>query len=165
MAGGRRLLAALPVLAAVVALSACSITGLDFRADDRLTITTPPDRSAVTVPFDVDWTLSERQPAEQQFAVLVDASPPRPGAPITDLLPPSQQNTSACDAACQSAALAARGVYVTSATSQEIPVLPRPTGVSADRARRHTITVVVLDDHGRRVGEVADSVDVDEEYR
>ena len=119
----------------------------------------------MTVPFDVAWTLDDRLPTEQQFAVLVDTSPPRPGAPITDLLPPSQQNTRACDAPCQAAALEARGVYVTRAASQEIPVLPRPTGVSADRARRHTITVVVLDSEGRRVGEVADSVDVDEEYR
>ena len=56
-------------------------------------------------------------------------------------------------------------MYVTDATSLQIPVLPRPTGVSAERARRHTVTVIVLDDQGRRVGEVADSVDVDEEYR
>ena len=157
--------AAGPVVLAAFALSACSVSGLDFRADDRLTITDPPDRSAVTVPFDVSWTLADQHPDEWQFAVLVDASPQRPGAPITDLLPPSQQNARSCDAACQTAALEARGVYVTDATSLQIPVLPRPTGVSAERARRHTVTVIVLDDQGRRVGEVADSVDVDEEYR
>lgn len=149
----------------VASLAGCSVAGLDFRADERLTITTPDDRSAVTVPFPVEWQLADPLPRESAFAVLVDVSPPRPGAPITDLLPEEQQNTAACDASCQQDALAARGVLVTSATSIEIPVLPRPTGVSADRARRHTITVIVLDEDGRRVGEVADSVDVDEEYR
>lgn len=99
---------------------------------------------------------------DKSYAVLIDVSPPRAGAPITDLLPESQQDTSSCDAACQEGALAARGITMTLTSEVEITVLPRRSGLSADRARRHTITVIVLDEQARRVGEVAASIDVDE---
>ena len=69
----------------------------------------------------------------------------------------------ACDSACQNDALAARGVYATAGTDLVIEALPRPSGVSAEQARRHRITVIVLDALGRRSGEVAASVVVDEE--
>jgi len=149
---------------AIVA-SGCGIDGLDFRADTRLSITSPSDRSAVTVPFLLEWELQDPGERDSAFAVLVNVSPPRAGAPITDLLPESQQDRASCDAECQFAALAARGITVTSAEELEFTVLPRRTGMSADRARRHTITVIVLDQQGRRVGEVADSIDVDEVFR
>lgn len=155
------------VLGAVVlaAVSACSTSGLDFRADDRLTITTPADRSGVRVPVPVAWTLEDPLPSETSFAVLVDVSPPRPGTSIADLLPEDQRNPEACDTACQTAALAARGVLLTSARDVVIPALPRPAGMSDEQARRHRITVIALDAEGRRAGELSDSVDVDEVLR
>ena len=151
--------------ALVAGTSACSATGLDFRADGRLTITTPADRSGVTVPVPVAWTLSDPRPSEESFVVLVDVSPPRPGTPITDLLPEDQRNPEACDAECQTAALAARGVLLTAADEVIIPALPRPTGMSDEQSRRHRITVIVLDAEGRRSGELSDSVDVDEVFK
>ena len=161
----RRVVALALGVAVCVSLSGCSVSGLDFRADDRLTITQPADRTGVTVPFPVTWTLSDPRPNEDSFAVLVDVSPPRPGTPITELLPEDQRNLEACDAACQTAALAARGVLLTSGNEVLIPALPRPTGVSEEQAKRHRITVIALDEEGRRTGELADSVDVDEVFR
>lgn len=146
----------------VVTTAACGVAGLDFRADTRLSIISPTDRAAVTVPFLLDWELRDAGMNDKSFAVLINVSPPRAGAQITDLLPESQQDLASCDAPCQEGALAARGVTMTSASEMEITVLPRRSGLSADRARRHTITVIVLDDQARRVGEVAASIDVDE---
>ena len=78
------------VLGAVVlaAVSACSTSGLDFRADDRLTITTPADRSGVRVPVPVAWTLEDPLPSETSFAVLVDVEPAPTGH--LDRGPPSR---------------------------------------------------------------------------
>jgi hypothetical protein len=156
---------ALSVAAGAVALAGCATQGLDFRTDTRLTIMSPADRSAVSVPFLLEWTLADPGERDRAFAVLVDVSPPRAGAFITDLLPESQQDRSSCDATCQAAALTSRGITVTTADELDIAVLPRRSGLSDERARRHTITVIVLDEQGRRVGEVADSVDVDEVFQ
>lgn len=155
------------MIAACVALSAtgCGATGLDFRSDNRLSIISPADRAEVAVPFLLQWRLRDPGDQDSAFAVLVDVSPPRAGASIIELLPPSQQDVATCDRTCQSQALLARGVTVTSADSLEVTVLPRRSGLSADRARRHTITIIVLDDQDRRVGEVAAAIDVDEVFR
>ena len=63
----RRTLAAVLVLAAP-AMSGCALQGLDFRADTRLTITAPPDRATVVVPFPLTWTLDDPRPSESGFA-------------------------------------------------------------------------------------------------
>ncbi len=157
----RRTLAAVLVLAAP-AMSGCALQGLDFRADTRLTITAPPDRATVVVPFPLTWTLDDPRPSESGFAVLVDVDPPAPGRAMTTLLPEAQQGA-ACDADCQQKALSARGVTLTRATSLLVSTLPHASGVPEEQARRHRITVVVVDDDGRRVGEVSASVTVDEE--
>lgn len=150
-------------LIALVLTSGCAVQGLDFRADERLAILTPADRSTVVVPFTMAWTLASPQPQESGFAVLVDVDPPAPGRPLTTLLPESQQDAAACDPACQQTALEARGVTLTRATSLVIEALPRRSGIPAERARRHRLTVVVVDDQGRRVGEASASVTVDED--
>ena len=150
-------------LIALVLTSGCAVQGLDFRADERLAITTPADRATVAVPFPLAWSLSSPQPHEAGFAVLVDIDPPAPGRALTTLLPESQQDTASCDADCQRQALEARGVTLTTATTLLIDSLPRRSGIPAERARRHRLTVVVVDDEGRRAGEVSASVVVDEE--
>ncbi|MBI4932731.1 MAG: hypothetical protein HY828_02560 [Actinobacteria bacterium] len=153
--------ARLALVAVAVGLSGCATGDLSFRQDVRLSIVDPADRSDVAQPFEVRWTLRDPRPNELQFAMLVDQRPPRPGQSIESLLPDEVRDSTRCDAACRTAALAARGVTVTTDTASVVERLARRHGVSAERRRRHEVSVIVLDADLRRVGEAIAVVEVD----
>ncbi|MFN8024588.1 MAG: hypothetical protein U0Q03_23875 [Acidimicrobiales bacterium] len=113
------------------------------------------------MPFEVAWTLDAPRVEERHFAVLVDRFPPRPGTSIESLLPAELREPARCDQACRTAALASRDVFVTDSSDLVISRLPVRHGVSDEQQRRHEVSVIVLDDRLRRVGESVAWIEVD----
>jgi hypothetical protein len=151
------------VAAALVAsASACGVQGLAFVQDERVDIVRPADRAEVTLPVTVAWTVDRFDvgPARGSFGVFVDRAPPPSGRTIAWLF----RDTDACrgvEGARQCATpefLEQQQVFQTTATSLAITQVPRLAG--RDRQRQlHEVTVVLLDEEGRRVGEGAWSVE------
>lgn len=148
------------------AVSGCGFraTDLSFRSDDRLRITAPEERERTRLPVTVRWTMRDFdviQPGsygggveEDQgyFAVFVDRAPVPPGETL--------RHVSRKDRSCRAAEgcpdrdyLEARGVYTTGGSSVTLQTLAQ----TAKEGRRefHTVTVVILDARGRRIGESA----------
>jgi hypothetical protein len=141
---------ALAVAAAVALVTpACGVHGLDFVKDERVHITAPSPNSEVRVPFTVRWRVED---FAGSYGVFVDRAPPGPGRTLASLA----DGDSVCKATkgCPDEAyLAAHRAFTTTDTSFRIDQLPELT---RDRAREaHEVTVVLLDEHGRRVGESA----------
>ncbi len=150
----------LAALAAVAALSTgCQLSQLQFRGDHRLTFTGPPARHRVVAPFTVTWTMrgfsatgldGSHDATHGLFAVFVDRAPMRVGQGIRAL---AGGDTSCLrNPRCPDAAyLASINVYLTSDTSLPIPVLPAQSSGIGDE--QHSVTIVLLDGTGRRIGE------------
>lgn len=132
-----RLRRTLPVLLCALTLGGCTSDGLAFRVDERVTITTPADRSTVELPLRLAWTVNG---FDGSFAVFVDRAPMRPGGMFVPQ----------------------RGAYTTTETELILEDVERDTD---DRRERHTATIVLLDDTGRRVGESAFDVDFEVERK
>ena len=142
-------------LAAVIAsvASACSLSGLSFRQDDRLTFVAPEDRAEVTLPLTVRWSVDDFEvgPGAGSFAVFVDRAPQPPGKPLEHLA----RDDESCELSptCPDDQwYADRYVFPTTQTQLRLERLPAR---SDDRREFHEVTVVLLDDRGRRVGETA----------
>lgn len=161
---------ALLAAAMAVAVSGCGVTeleNLNFRVDDRLEITAPEPRSFVKQPFTVSWTMRDftirapgSAPASRDagyFAVFVDRTPIKPGQTLDAVASgdPACENDPKCP---DIAYLREQLVYPTTKTSLRVP--PIPNGYGSDEIERHTITIVLLDTDGRRIGESAWQVDV-----
>lgn len=104
------------------------------------------------LPFTLDWTARD---FNGDFAIFFDRSPMRPGQTLRALVP--EDDECRTEPGCPDAAWLADHfmyVYVTSDTSLEVDRLP--DGRVNDRDKdRHDVTIVLLDDAGRRVGESA----------
>jgi hypothetical protein len=141
------------MLAAAAALLAiapgCGVHGLNFVKDERVRIVAPRANDEVRVPFTVRWTVKD---FDGTYGVFVDRAPPRPGRTLASLA----EGDSVCRATrgCPDEAyLAGHRAYTTAETSFRVAQLPE---LSRDRAREaHEITVVLLDEQGRRIGESA----------
>jgi hypothetical protein len=148
----RRLLSC---LLALTALPACGrLDGLAFREDTRVEMIAPPDRAEVTLPVTVRWT--SRAPV-RRFGVFVDRAPQPPGKPVAWFA----RDDEACRGTpgCPSAAyLAERNVFTTTRTSFTIERL-LDTQRDVQRREFHEVTVVLLDDAGKRIGEGAWTVE------
>jgi hypothetical protein len=149
-----------PVAAAVMLLvaSGCGVSNLAFRQDDRLRFLTPDDRAEVTLPVTVRWSVEDFEvgPGAGSFGVFVDRAPQPPGKPLAWLA----RDDDACrpSAGCPDEQwFATWGVYPTSDTELTIEQLPRR---SDDRRELHEITVVLLDEDGRRVGETGWTIEL-----
>lgn len=159
------------VLAALVAagLSACSFSGLGFVQDRRLEFVSPGDREMVTLPVTIDWEIEDFEvvdpertdrtaPDEGYFGVFVDTRPQPPGEPLVW----HARDDDSCerDPSCPDDEwFRVRGIHTTTESEFTIERLPRP----ADDGRReiHTITVVLLDASGTRIGESAWQTDIE----
>jgi hypothetical protein len=132
-----------------LATSGCGVHGLNFVKDERLHIQSPRPNAEVHVPFDVRWSVED---FDGSYGVFVDRAPPGPGRTLASLA----EGDAVCKATagCPDAAyLAGHRAYTTTDTSFRVEQLPELT---RDRAREaHEVTVVLLDDQGRRVGESA----------
>lgn len=166
----RRLAPALGVLGLCVALTGCVPQGLAFRIDDRLTFTSPEDRSTVELPVRLAWEIRDFEvvePGERAgedagyFAVFVDRAPMPPNASLRWLA----RKDASCredDGCPDEEYLNARGVYTTTATELVLEQLPRTTD-REDRKERHRAVVVLVDGDGRRIGESAFEIAFDVE--
>lgn len=142
----------LAVLAAVLSIGACGVSGLAFREDTRVEILAPGDRDEVVLPLDVRWSVRD---FDGTFAVLVDRPPQPPGQPLGWFA----RNDDQCQVApgCPDEAyLAERGIFTTRDTEITIERLSAP---GEGRRDLHEITIVLLDGDGRRIGESAWSVE------
>lgn len=150
---------------AMVCLTACVPSGLSFRVDDRLEFESPKDRATVRLPVRIDWNVRDfrvvepgtpPRPGEGYFAVFVDRAPQPPGKPLSWIA----RNDDSCVAAAQcpdEGYYADRGVYATTETHVVLEDLVRRG--SDKRKERHTVTVVLLDGVGARIGESAFTID------
>ena len=145
------------VALALLALPACGVNGLSFVQDDRVEIIRPDDRAEVDLPLRVAWTVEDFPvgPGKGSFGVLVDRAPQRPGETLGWIF--------RGDVACKGTSaplcsrpqfLAQRNVFRTTARSVTIEQVARLVGNQAGR-QFHEVTVVLLDEAGRRVGEGA----------
>ena len=161
---GQRLAAPVALLGLCVALAGCVPQGLAFRVDQRLTFTSPEDRSTVTLPVTLDWEIEDfeitepgGEPREDAgyFGVFVDTTPMPPGE---DLAWIARDDTSCRpdDGCPDEEYLSGRGIYTTTDTELVLEQLPRTTGSDDDdRRERHRATIVLLDATGTRIGESA----------
>lgn len=130
------------LLAGTLLIAACGYSGLAFRQDERVTIVEPDDRSRVTLPLTVSWEVRDFAfgPGEGAFGVLLDEAPPRPGETLDSI----------------SGHLTGRAAFTTMDTFLRIE---RVAPLGPDDGSFHEITVVLLDESGRRVGEGAWTVE------
>lgn len=150
------LLVAAGVMVAGAALGACSTEGLDFVRDDRLTVIGLEDREETDLPIVLTWTLDGGFAGDEAaFAVIVDRTPPRPGASLESLL----DDDPACSGplGCPDGYLARNRVYV---TVDDGIVLDDVVEGSARQEQRgfHEVTIVLVDADGNRVGELAEAL-------
>ena len=131
--------------------SGCGWSNLAFRQDDRLEFVTPEDRAEVSLPLTVRWTVEDFEvgPDAGSFAVFVDRAPQPPGKPL-EWLARDDDSCRASDGCPDEEWYALQDVYPT--TAQELTIEQLPSR-SDDRRELHEITVVLLDEQGRRVGE------------
>jgi hypothetical protein len=163
---GARAIAAALSAASTILLSGCVPQGLAFRVDDRLTITSPKDRAEVTLPLTVSWQVRDftidraASPDAKDtgyFAVFVDRAPQPPNKPLS-WVARKDRTCRASDGCPDEEYLAARGIYTTTDTHITFDQLPRPS--NEHQKERHSITVVLLDPAGDRIGESAFQIDV-----
>lgn len=149
---------------AVAVLAAGALTGcgdLQFRQDHRVSFTAPADRSTVTTPVTLRWSVRDfaltgldgsRDRGQGAFGVFIDRAPVRPGEDLRSVA--SGDESCLRSPGCPDAAyLAARGVYTTTQPRLTVDRLVRtaPSG----RPDLHRATVVLLDGTGSRIGESA----------
>ena len=161
----RRVRPAAVALAAALSLllSGCVSQDLAFRIDKRLTIDAPAARSEVTLPVTVRWHIKDFDVVDPgtsasgsgdagYFGVFVDGAPQPPGKPLA-WVARKDRTCRAADGCPDAQYLAARNIYSTSDTSITFQQLPRPS--DSKRKERHSVTIVLLDTQGRRIGESA----------
>lgn len=157
----RRVAILLTVAAAL--LPACGVRGLNFVEDERLTITSPPDRAEVTLPATITWSVRDftvtgpdgsDRPDAGYFGIYVDRAPQPPDKTQAWLVRNDQRCKS--DPGCPDEAfLAQRDIHSSTETSFRIERLPLPPGDAQRRREFHEVTVVLLDGRGERIGESA----------
>ncbi len=149
------------LLACVLALAGCGAGDLQFRNDDRLSFSSPAERSRVTLPVTVSWSMQDFQAVgldgsatEEQgvYAVFVDRAPMPVGKDITWL---ARDDTSCLrDPRCPNPTyLSEQGVYVT--TTPQVVVDRLPDAGDGVGDEQHYVNVVLLDGKGKRIGESA----------
>ncbi len=140
-----------------VALASCRAGGYVIRADERLTIVSPPQNGRVARPVVLRWRLSGDLMVGRgglaAFGVFVDHSPMPAGRSLRDLGngdPVCRRNPGCPDQLY----LRRLGAYQTTQTQFEIPTVTdsRPLG-RPSAADGHEATIVLLDKRGTRIGE------------
>lgn len=156
-------------LIGVVLLSGCGIThmqDLSFRVDNRLHFTTPEARAKLHQPVHLAWTIHDfriaapgSEPPSQDagyFAIFVDHTPIQPGQ--------TMHAVAAGDRSCRApscpnkAYLEQHQIYTTTDLSFTLPQIPNVEG-DKEKVQQHTVTVVLMDTSGHRIGESAWQLD------
>lgn len=157
----RPALRAAALILGLVALAGCDVSHLQFTGDHRLSFQAPRARHRVTVPVTISWTMQDfdatgldgsTDKGHGVFAVFLDRSP----MPVGKDLKWVGSGDTGCkrDPRCPDQQyLADRGVFVTTATSLTVSILPAQSSGVGDE--QHYVTIVLLDGAGRRLGESA----------
>lgn len=158
------------LLAGALLISGCGMThlqDLSFRVDNRLHFTTPKARTKIHQPVHVAWTIRDfrvaaagSEPPSRSagyFAVFVDRTPIKPGQTMRAVA--SGDPSCRHDPKCPDAAyLAQHEVYTTTEMSMTLPQIPNVIG-DKEKVQHHTVTVVLMDTSGHRIGESAWQLD------
>jgi hypothetical protein len=154
-----------------LAASGCGLghlSDLNFRVDNRLHFTSPKDRATVHVPVTVSWTIRDfsiegpgstpPSTSAGYFAVFVDRAPIKPEQTLRVVGngDPVCENDPKCP---DTAYLNAHHVYTTTGTRLRLTQIPTILG-DRERLQLHTITIVLMDTAGHRIGESAWELDV-----
>lgn len=153
------------LLLALVALPACTVQGLTFEQDDRITFIEPGYREKVTFPVTIRWSVDgfqvtgpdgESRDDAGYFGVMFDVDPQPPGEGL-DYFARNDISCRRSEGCPDRGYLEERGVYTTTATHLTVTALPPAPGVELDRGEPdiHDVIVVLLDGEGRRIGESA----------
>lgn len=147
--------------ATTLLVSGCRLSDLAFTQDHRLTVLAPEHRAEVERPVTIRWQMSDfrvappgSEPSSRgagYFGLFVDRPPVRPGATIASAV----THNDLCQVpACTSPAdLARQGIYT---TTKEIYTLRSvPDLDTTESEQLHTVTIVLLDTAGHRIGESA----------
>jgi hypothetical protein len=149
---------AILVLLAVVVLATpgCS-GGLLFSQDRRVDIVSPERNGKVTLPLTVRWNLEQGAEVGRDigsFALFFDLEPQPPQKDLTYLARGDIdcERTPGCP---NTTYFAERGIFVTKDTTFELDDLLPLAGVEIEKGERdvHDVTIVVLDEQGRRTSE------------
>ncbi|MHB2022122.1 MAG: hypothetical protein ACYCO3_02135 [Mycobacteriales bacterium] len=153
-------------LLAVLLSAGCAVQNLAFVTDTRLSIISPKDRVLVHLPVTIRWRMREftvagpgSAPVSKNvgyFAIFVDRAPVRPGQSLRAVAASDQacMHTPGCPNASY---LAERGVYT---TTKDYLTLTQVAEVNTyQQVQLHTVTIVLLNTAGRRIGESAWYVD------
>lgn len=145
------------VVAVALLTSGCAVSGIAFRQDDRLSFVTPDDRAEVTLPLTVEWEVEDFEVGDGagSFAVFVDRAPQPPGKTL-DWLARDDDSCRADDGCPDAEWFAERDVFPTTERSLTIERLPARAD---DRRELHEVTVVLIDEDGRRIGETGWSLE------
>jgi len=157
------------VLIGAVLLSGCGITHmqeLSFRVDNRLHFTTPKARTKLHQPVHLAWTMRDfrvaapgSEPPSKDagyFAIFVDRTPIKPGQTMHAI--------ASGDPSCRApkcpdrAYLEQHEIYTTTDLSITLPQIPNIVG-DKEKVQHHTVTVVLMDTSGHRIGESAWQLD------
>jgi hypothetical protein len=147
------------VMVAGSVLSACGTGGLSFVQDKRVDIVRPNDRTTVSLPLTVAWTVKDFAIGDGggSFGVFVDRAPQPSGRTLSWLFRGDRSCKGTGAALCDKPEfLAQRSVYQTTARSFSVDQVSRLAGGSTNRL--HELTVVLLGPDGKRIGEGAWSV-------
>jgi hypothetical protein len=143
---------------------ACTTQGLAFVQDKRVEIVAPRYRDIVELPVRIDWEVTDDGlEADLQsgthFGVFVDVDPQPPGQPL-DYFARDDVRCRESSTCPDARYFRQRGIHTTTGTEITFPTLPIAPGVDLDRGDPdiHEVTVVLLDDEGRRIGESAWSI-------
>lgn len=153
-----------PVLALLLlASSGCGVRGLNFVEDERVEITFPTDRAAVSLPVTITWQVRDfevtgsdtaRRSDAGYFGVYVNRAPQPPGRTQAWLVREDERcrRIPGCP---DEEFLAQQDVHSTTETRFTIERLPAPTGDAVRRRELHEVTIVLLNGRGERIGEAA----------
>ena len=144
----------------VLAMPACAVHGLSFKADRRVDITAPSDRAQVRLPVTVEWTVKQFPVGDGAgaFGVYLDRSP-QPSGKTQAWLFRGDSGCKGVGAPVCAAAPYLNGHNVFRTTDRSFTVVQVARLLGNDRRRQfHEVTVVLLDAGGRRAGEGAWSV-------
>jgi hypothetical protein len=152
----RRAIGTLLIAVVLASASSCS-RGLLFSQDRRVDIVSPERNEKVSLPLTVRWTLDQGAEVGRDigsFALFFDLEPQPPKKDLSHLARGDIDcaRTSGCPNA---AYYADRGIFVTKQTRFTLDDLLPVAGVDIEKGERdvHDVTIVVLDEQGRRTSE------------
>ena len=154
-------------LSVLLATAGCDVAAMQFVNDHRVKVVEPKMRSTVRTPLTIRWTYRDFElvgadgssdPHRGYFGVFVDRAPVPAGKTFAYVA--HKDKSCRPQSGCPDAAyLADAHVYATAEPEITLQTLPFQPGVR-DGLEYHTITIVLMDGSGRRIGESAWYVDV-----